>query len=702
MSALWGGAELYARGLRFPRWGRSGSIQMTDGVLIGVAVVGAAQLVILIILLRRRPSASDVGVHLATFEKGIDRVDRGVRDEIARNRDELSATTRQGRDEQNNALRSFGQQLAQHLSQLGAAQKAQLDTFSSQLSTLTQSNETRLEHLRQTVEAKLAQLQADATKNAATAREEVGKYLDGFCTMLMGRMTETITLQKGQFDTFSNRLTTLTQSNEQRLESLRQTLEAKTTQLQADANVNATTSREMLTKHLDGFCNQLLARMTETVTFQKGQFDTFATGLRTLTESNANNLLQLRDGVERKLAALQNDAGVQQAASRDEGTRNFKALGEALNGRLAEGAALQKEQLEKFSAGIVTLSAATEQRLEKMRETVEVRLTAMQTDNAAKLELMRQTVDEKLHATLEQRLGESFKIVSERLEAVHQGLGEMQNLASGVGDLKKVLTNIKTRGNWGEVQLGNLLEQMFTPDQYAANVACNPSSQDRVEYAIKLPGRDGTGKPAWLPIDAKFPREDYERLVDAAEKGDVDSVAASAAALEARICLEAKKIREKYICPPDTMDFAIMFLPTEGLYAEVLRRPGLCDGLLHDHRVHLAGPTTLAALLSSLQMGFRTLAIEKRSSEVWEVLGAVKSEFGKFGDVLEKVQKKLQEASNTVDKAAVRTRAVARKLKAVQELPEQQASRLLDGGVGLPADIATELLAVDEAVGARE
>jgi DNA recombination protein RmuC len=593
---------------------------MSDAVLIGVAVLGAAQLVIAVILLRRRPGTADVAVHLATFEKGVDRVDRGVREEIARNREELSATARQGRDEQNHALRAFGQALAQHLSQLGAAQKAQLDTFSTQLATLTQSNE-------------------------------------------------------------------------QRLESSRETLERKITQLQSDANTNAAASRETLTKHLDGFCNLLLGRLTETVTFQKGQFDTFATGLRTLTDSNDKNLVQLREGVERKLSALQADATVQQAAARDEQTRNAKALAETLVARLAEGASLQKEQLEKFAAGIVTLSNATELRLEKMRETVEARLNALQADNAAKLEAMRQTVDEKLHATLEQRLGESFKIVSERLEVVHQGLGEMQNLASGVGDLKKVLSNIKTRGNWGEIQLGNLLEQLFTPDQYAANVLVNPSSQDRVEFAIKLPGRDGTGKPVWLPIDAKFPREDYERLVDAAEKGDAENVAAHAAALEARICHEARKIKEKYISPPDTMDFAIMFLPTEGLYAEVLRRPGLCDGLLRDHRIHLAGPTTLAALLTSLQMGFRTLAIEKRSSEVWQVLGAVKTEFGKFGDVLDKVQKKLQEASNTVDRAAVRSRAVARKLKGVHELPEQQAMELIEGAIGIDANLATELIA---------
>lgn len=599
---------------------------MADAILIGVAVLAAAQLALIIILLRRRHEPADLSVHFATLDKGLERLERGVRDEVGRNRDELAAAARQGREEQGTALRAFAQTLAQHMSQLAAAQKAQLDTF-------------------------------------------------------------------------SNQLTTLTQSNDQRLELLRQTVEAKLTQAQADANTGAATSREALMKHLDGFCNLLLGRMNETVAFQKAQFDTFATGLRTLTESNDKNLCELRDGVERKLGALQADAAVQHAASRDEQTRNARALGEAIVARLAEGAGMQKEQLERFSAGIAALSNTTEQRLEKMRETVEARLTALQTDNAAKLEVMRQTVDEKLHATLEQRLGESFKIVSERLEVVHQGLGEMQNLASGVGDLKKVLTNIKTRGNWGEVQLANLLEQLFTPDQYAANVTVNPSSQDRVEFAIKMPGRNGTGKPTWLPIDAKFPREDYERLVDAAEKGEAESVATYAAALEARICLEAKKIKEKYISPPDTMDFAIMFLPTEGLYAEVLRRPGLCDGLLRDHRVHLAGPTTLAAMLSIIQTGFQTLAIEKRSSEVWEVLGAVKTEFGKFGGVLDKVQKKLQEASNTVDQAAVRSRAVARKLKGVQDLPDGHAAKLLEGSVGLAPEISARLIGDAEAPG---
>ncbi len=355
------------------------------------------------------------------------------------------------------------------------------------------------------------------------------------------------------------------------------------------------------------------------------------------------------------------------ARNREELVRSLNALSEAMLKRLTDFSGHQNTHLDQ-------LSRSNSEQIEQMRQTIERRLSALQTDNSQKLELMRATVDEKLHATLEQRLGESFKLVSDRLELVHKGLGEMQTLAVGVGDLKKVLSNIKTRGNWGEVQLGNLLEQMLTPDQYAANVQVHPLTAERVDFAIKLPGRDG--KHVWLAIDAKFPQEDYQRLVDAADRGDAPAVLACACALETRVNLEARKIRDKYIHPPDTTDFAILFLPTEGLFAEVLRRPGLCDQLLHEHRVVLAGPTTLAAVLSSLQMGFRTLVIEKRSSEVWQVLGGIKTEFGKFGSALEKVQKKLQEASNTMDRAATRSRAVERKLREVQEVSVEAVPKL--------------------------
>ncbi|MFT7724451.1 MAG: DNA recombination protein RmuC [Roseateles sp.] len=344
--------------------------------------------------------------------------------------------------------------------------------------------------------------------------------------------------------------------------------------------------------------------------------------------------------------------------------------------RLADA---MRQQLQAMSLG-------NEQRLSELRHTVEQRLASIQQDNERKLEQMRATVDEKLHATLEQRLGESFKQVAERLEQVHKGLGEMQSLARDVGSLNRVLTNVKTRGVFGEVQLAGLLEQVFTAEQYAANVAVLPGSSERVEFAIALPGQrrdDGAGgPPLWLPIDAKFPREDYERLLDAQERADAPAAEASAKAIENRLRLEARTIRDKYIGPPHTTDFAILFVPTEGLYAEALRRPGLLEGLQREHKVMLCGPTTLLATLSSLQMGFRTLALEKRSAEVWEVLGAVKTEFGKFGDVLAKAKKKLEEAGNTLDAAEVRTRAMTRKLKGVEALPDDTAQQLLRLGRG--------------------
>jgi DNA recombination protein RmuC len=343
----------------------------------------------------------------------------------------------------------------------------------------------------------------------------------------------------------------------------------------------------------------------------------------------------------------------------------------------------QDAALRRFSDALVdqlrTQAEAAERRMAEVRSAVEARLLALHEGNEKKLEQMRATVDEKLHATLELRLGESFRQVAERLEQVHKGLGEMQGLARDVGSLNRVLSNVKLRGVLGEVQLGALLEQVFAPDQYAANVETVPGSGARVEFAIRLPGRREDGLPLWLPIDAKFPREDYERLLDAQERADPLAAAAAARALEARLRSESRTIREKYLAAPHTTDFAILFLPTEGLYAEALRRPGLVESLLRDHRVSLAGPTTLLAILSSLQMGFRTLALERRSAEVWEVLGAVKTEFLKFGDVLAKTRKKLEEAGNSIDLAETRTRAMARKLKSVEAIADSRVAELLPG-----------------------
>jgi DNA recombination protein RmuC len=357
---------------------------------------------------------------------------------------------------------------------------------------------------------------------------------------------------------------------------------------------------------------------------------------------------ELRILVETKLAEFRSDQATQARNLREEVLGGIKQLGEGIAKTVAEQTRVVSEHLEKLRG-----------------------------ENTAKLEQMRQTVDEKLQGTLEKRLGESFKLVSDRLEQVHKGLGEMQSLASGVGDLKRVLTNVKTRGTWGEVQLGALLEQIFRADQYVREANCKKGSLERVDFAIRLPGKGDDEPEVLLPIDSKFPNEDYERLQMAVERADAEAVEAAAKALEIRVKSFARDIRDKYVNPPVTTDFAILFLPTEGLYAEVLRRPGLVDLIQRDYKVIAAGPTTLGAILNAIQMGFKTMAIEKRSSEVWEILGAVKTEFGKYGDVLDKVQKKLQEASKTIDDVAVRKRAIDRQLRKVEAIPDAGVEALL-------------------------
>jgi DNA recombination protein RmuC len=361
----------------------------------------------------------------------------------------------------------------------------------------------------------------------------------------------------------------------------------------------------------------------------------------------------------------------QQAA---EATRTQNTQMDAFGQQLA---LLQKTLFDTLSAQLGLVSESSARRLNEIRETLEKQLAQLQVSNAAKLDEMRATVDEKLQATLQSRLGESFKQVAERLEQVHKGLGEMQSLATGVGDLKHLLTNVKTRGIFGEAQLANLLEQVLVADQYGAQVATRPGSKNLVDFAIKLPGKSLDGEPLWLPIDAKFPNEDYERLLVAQQNADMAGAELAGRQLETRIRAEARSIADKYIEPPYTTDFAILFLPTEGLYAEVLRRPGLIEVLQREHRITLAGPTTLLAMLSSLQMGFRTLALEKRSSEVWQVLGAVKTEFGKFGDVLAKVKSQTETVLSTLNSAETRSRAMGRALRQVEALPEAQSQTLL-------------------------
>ena len=392
---------------------------------------------------------------------------------------------------------------------------------------------------------------------------------------------------------------------------------------------------------------------------------------------------ELRDELGRSAQGTRVELGTalgtfQQALLNQQGDVARTQTNQAQASRESLDAALKRFS-DTLGAQLRDMAEANERRLGEVKTSVEQRLTALQQGNEAKLEQMRATVDEKLHATLEARLGESFKQVADRLDQVHRGLGEMQGLAKDVGSLNRVLNNVKSRGVFGEVQLAGLLEQVFTPEQYATNVETIPGSGARVEFAIKLPGRRDDGAPLWLPIDAKFPREDYERLLDAQERADRPEAEAAGKAIEMRLRAEAKTIREKYVAAPHTTEFAILFVPTEGLYAEALRRPGLMEALQREHRVTLAGPTTLLATLNSLQMGFRTLALEKRSTEVWEVLGAVKTEFGKFGEVLAKTKKKLDEASNTIDQAQTRTNAMTRKLKSVEALSEPRTRALLPG-----------------------
>ena len=384
------------------------------------------------------------------------------------------------------------------------------------------------------------------------------------------------------------------------------------------------------------------------------------------------NAAALREELSRRLEAHHLAAGARADEARREAQAQIEAVRQNVENRLRESAEMAETRITRLRAEL------TEQ-LDKVRQTLDQRIVELQTQNAAKLDEMRQTVDQRLQATLEQRLGESFKIVSESLERVTRSLGEMQQIASGVGDLKRVLTNVKTRGTWSEVQLSALLEQVLTPEQYAANIAPNPASAERVEFALKLPGRDKPDQPVWLPIDAKFPVEDYHRLGEAADRADAQAVLEAGNALELRIRTSARDISTKYVAPPYTTDFGILYLPTEGLYAEALRRPGLAETLQREHRIVVAGPTTLAALLNSLQMGFRTLAIQQRSSEVWTVLAAVKTEFGKFAEILSKVKKKLDEASSQIDQTGVRSRAIERRLRSVETLPAEEAARLLPG-----------------------
>jgi DNA recombination protein RmuC len=394
------------------------------------------------------------------------------------------------------------------------------------------------------------------------------------------------------------------------------------------------------------------------------------------------------DLLRSELRAAREEASASATALREEVSRTHQLGTETLVHTISQIGQSQTTKFQAFTEQLKTLTESNQSGLKHLQQTVDGRLQELRSSNEKKLDQMREVVDEKLQSTLEKRLGESFKLVGDRLEAVQKGLGEMRSLASGVGDLKKVLTNVKTRGTWGEVQLGALLEQILTPEQFGRNVKTKPESRDMVEFAIRLPGPDDDpSKCVWLPIDSKFPQEDYLRLVEASEEGDAAAVQSASGALLRSIQDSAKDVGTKYLNPPLTTDFAILFLPTEGLYAEALRHSGLVERLQREHRIVVAGPTTLAAVLNSLRIGFRTLAIEQRSSEVWKVLGAVKHEFGKFGNVLDKVKRQLETAGRTIEETGVRTRAMEKKLRQVEALPADAATEVLELARETPVDL---------------
>jgi len=436
---------------------------------------------------------------------------------------------------------------------------------------------------------------------------------------------------------------------------------------------------------------EIVNSMTNIANLQKDQLDIFSRQLSALTASNEDKLGKMTGTVEERLRLLQEQIASNARDGRDELGKSLKSFEDKFGASVKDFNDLQKQKFDALANKQTELVQSTEMKLDKMRETIENRLKLIQDDSSEKLEKMRATVDEKLHKTLEERLSQSFRIVSERLELVHKGLGEMQNLAVGVGDLKKVLSNVKTRGIIGEIMLGNILEQILTPEQYARNVATKKGSRDNVEFAIRLPGKDDSGDVVYLPLDSKFPRENYETLVDAYEHGSPAAIEEAGKLLEGNIKKFAKDIRDKYIDPPNTTDFGIMFLPVEGLYAEVVRRPSLIEVLQRDYKIMIAGPTTLSAFLNSLHMGFRTLVIEKRSGEVWKILGAVKTEFEKFGVVLKKAQEKINQASDEIEVlVGARTRKIQQRLRTVQELPAQESLLYISEGNPENEEVETE------------
>jgi len=621
---------------------------MNELLLYGpIALPAAAILLVLAILYQMSRSALLMGARLDSFEKSLEMATRLIKEEIAQSRAESGRMLGDQRREVGESFRELSSGILQRISEAHCAQGRQYDALTTQFSDFTRSNQEQL-----------AYLEKQAAENSKALREEVVGTLTKISESIGVTIKDLGALQKNHMDSFSSQIAATAKVTTDKLDASFQ-----------ESSALAKSLREEVVSTLTKISESMSNTLKDLSAAEKVQLDSFSTQLTELTRSTSGSLDTMR---------VQASASAKEL--REEIVKTLTGISETTARTMGDLGKTQKSQLDAMAAAMNQLSETNAAKLETVRSTVETKLQMLQTDNAKQLENMRQTVDEKLQGTLEKRLGESFRQVSERLEQVHKGLGEMQTLATGVGDLKKVLTNVKTRGTWGEVQLGALLEQVLSAEQYVRNASTREGAE-RVEFAVKLPGQNGDA-PLLLPIDAKFPVEDYQRLLDAQERADVEGIDMAGRQLETRIKACARDIRDKYINPPASTDFGILFLPIEGLFAEVIRRPGLAECIQRDCRVVIAGPTTLWSILNSLQMGFRTLAIQKRSSEVWTLLGAVKTEWTKYGEVLDAVQKRIHQASETIEKAQIRTRAIGRKLRNVQELPIEESSAMLS----LPLD----------------
>jgi DNA recombination protein RmuC len=569
------------------------------------------------------------------------------------------------------------ERLSQRATQSGQALKemitARLDDSAAKAATAARELREELSRtvatLQDSLDTHLSTVRDGAAQQAQLLRTEVINTVKQSSDTMIASLGQMSAAQREHFAAFASRLLEFFTTAQTGLDAVRESVHRHLIEIRDAETEHAQLLRQEVGSTIKDLTDQMAAGQSDI----NNSLHQSLIEMVTAGDMRHRAIVQTLDEKTSRLSEASSEAS---RSLREELTQNVQGLGNTLTDALTHIGTHQRERLEELTRALVSLTEGHVKAQEALRNAVEGRLDAIRTESANKLDDLRRTVDEKLHMTLEKRLGESFRIVTEQLERVYQGLGEMQSLAAGVGDLKRVLSNVKVRGTWGEIQLRSLLEQFLAPDQYQRNVQVRDDSSERVEFAIRLPGRDGEHE-VWLPIDAKFPHEDFERLTVAAENGDATGVEQAAAALEEHIKGCARSIKEKYINPPRTTDIAILFLPTESLYAEILRRPGVFEQLQYEYHVALAGPTTLTAILNALQIGFRSLAIEKRTSEVWQVLGAIKSEFGKYGEVIKRLHRQLNTAVNTVDTLGTRTRVMSRKLREVEVMPEAAAEALL-------------------------